>query len=357
LFTSGSSGDPKGVVLTHRNMLANVNQFGSRIALKTDERVLGCLPLFHSFGCTVTLWYPVIEGISLVTFPSPLDTDKLAKLIEKHQVNLVIATPTFLRGYLRKATAEQFKSVKLVITGAEKLPQKVADSFENKFGLPVLEGYGLTETSPVSNFNIPDGEVDSPDDKRPIIPNARPGSVGQAIPGVAMRITDPDTNQPLPLHQSGMIWLRGANIFSGYLGQEKKTKEVLQNGWFCTGDIGRVDAEGFLFIEGRRSRFSKIAGEMVPHETVEEAINSALENGSDDERKVAVVGVPDDAKGEALVLISSVQVDSTDLRYKLLDRGIPSLWIPKQVVDVNEIPLLASGKLDIKRCEQIARGL
>lgn len=352
LFTSGSSGDPKGVVLSHRNVISNVNQFGSRVDLKSDDKILGCLPLFHSFGCTVTLWYPIIEGVGLVTYPSPLEVPKLAELIEKHKVSLLLATPTFLRGYLRRAKKEQLESVKLVVTGAEKLPKKVAESFEERFGKPVLEGYGLTETSPATNVNLPDVDGDS---SHPVIPNHRFGSVGLFIPGVAVRITDPDTHEPLPIHSSGMIWLRGPNIFEGYLDQPEKTAEVMQNGWFMTGDIGRVDEDGFLYIEGRLSRFSKIGGEMVPHETVEDHINKALGN-SDDVRRIAIMGVPDDAKGEALVLLSSdPDVDLKDLRTKLTEEGIPALWIPKKIVDVDEIPILASGKLDIKACEALAK--
>lgn len=353
LFTSGSSGEPKGVILSHRNILSNVNQFGSRIALKSTERVLGCLPLFHSFGCTVTMFYPMIEGVSVVTYPSPLEVPKLAELIEEHSVNLLVATPTFLRGYLRRARKEQLQSVKLVITGAEKLPKKVADAFEKRFEKPVLEGYGLTETSPVTNVNLPD--IDDGDASHPILPNARFGSVGLFIPGVAARITDPETNEPLPLHSSGMIWLRGPNIFEGYLNMPEKTAEVMQNGWFMTGDIGRVDEDGFLYIEGRLSRFSKIGGEMVPHETVEDHINKALDK-SDDVRTIAIVGVPDEAKGEALLLLSSdPDVDLHELRVQLTNEGIPALWIPKKIIDVDEIPILASGKLDIKSCESLAK--
>jgi len=354
LFTSGSSGEPKGVVLSHRNLLANVNQFGSRIDLHSSDKILGCLPLFHSFGCTVTMWYPMIEGVTVVTYPSPLEVAKLAELIEEHSINLLLATPTFLRGYLRKATKEQFASLKLVITGAEKLPKKVAESFEERFGKPVLEGYGLTETSPVTNVNLPDA-VKPAGSRGPVLPNHRFGSVGLFIPGVAVRITDPDTNEPLPLHQSGMIWLRGSNIFEGYLGQPEKTASVMKNGWFKTGDLGRVDEDGFLYIEGRLSRFSKIGGEMVPHETVEDLINKAIGHG-DDVRHIAIVGVPDEAKGEALVLLSSnPDIDLQALRSKLTEEGIPALWIPKKIVDVPEIPMLASGKLDIKGCETVAR--
>lgn len=356
LFTSGSSGDPKGVVLSHRNILGNVNQFGCRINLGSGDKILGCLPLFHSFGFTVTLWYPIIDGVNLVTYPSPLETSTLAELIEKHRVSLLLATPTFLRGYLRKAKPEQLASTKLVVTGAEKLPAKVAEAFEKRFNKPVLEGYGLTETSPVSNVNLPDPTPDGDEDRRPVIPNRRLGSVGAPIPGVAIRITDPDSDEALPLHESGMIWLRGCNIFEGYLGQSEKTAEVMDDGWFRTGDIGRVDEDGFLYIEGRLSRFSKIGGEMVPHETVEAAVNEALGFGSESERKIAIVGVPDDAKGEALILLSAQpDLDASKLRSELLEKGVAALWIPKVVVPVPEIPMLASGKLDIKGCETAAR--
>lgn len=354
LFTSGSSGEPKGVALTHRNVMANVNQFSSRLQLGSQDSVLGCLPLFHSFGCTVTMWYPVIEGINLVTYPTPLETPKLAELIEEKQVSLLVATPTFLRGYLRKAKREQLSSLQLVVTGAEKLPAKIAEDFEKKFGKPVLEGYGLTETSPVSNVNLPDPA--SSGGSEPILPSHRRGSVGQLIPGMALRITDPDTDAPMSIHESGMIWLSGPNVFPGYLHMEEKSKEVIKEGWLKTGDIGRMDEDGFLYIEGRLSRFSKIAGEMVPHETIEDAINRELGVDSGNERQIAIVGIPDESKGEALVLISAApSLEATDLRYRLLEAGLPSLWIPKQIIKVSEIPHLASGKLDIKHCQAIAK--
>ena len=357
LFTSGSSGNPKGVILSHRNLLANVNQFGCRIDLDCDDRVLGCLPLFHSFGATVTMWYPVIQGVTLVTYPSPLEISKLAELIEKYRISLLISTPTFLRGYLRKAKPEQMESLKLVVTGAEKLPSKVADAFEKRFNKPVLEGYGLTETSPATNVNLPDPRPSGFDDRRPVVINHRPGSVGHLIPGVAVRISDPDTDEPLPLLSSGMIWLKGANIFEGYLNQPERTAEVLINGWFRTGDLGRMDEDGFLYIEGRLSRFSKIGGEMVPHETVEEAINVVMGFDPEDERKIAIVGVPDEAKGEALILLTSeADLDKTEMRSRLLEKGMAALWIPKKLVKVDKIPHLASGKLDIKSCEQAALG-
>ena len=356
LFTSGSSGDPKGVVLSHRNVLANVTQFGSRLELDGNDKLLACLPLFHSFGCTVTLWYPMIEGLGIVTYPSPLEIPKLAGLIEKHKISLLLSTPTFLRGYLRKAKKEQLAPLKLVVVGAEKLPMNLAAQFEEKLGKEVMEGYGLTETSPVSNVNLPDLK---PDGSKIAIPSRRLGSVGQMLNGIAVRVTDPATEQPLPINETGMIWLKGANIFHGYLDLPEKTAEVKQDGWFRTGDIGRMDEDGFLFIEGRLSRFSKIGGEMVPHETVEGLVAKEMGMDSEAERKLVVCGKPDAAKGEALVILTTTPISDAqlnDVRYRLLEGGTPALWIPKKIRQVEEIPVLASGKLDLRACAQLAEG-
>lgn len=357
LFTSGSSGDPKGVPLSHRNVLGNVCQFATRLNLAPNSSILGSLPLFHSFGCTVTLWFPCIEGINLVTYPSPLETKRLAELIGLHGVDLLLATPTFLRGYMKRIEPAQLASLKLVVTGAEKLPQSLADAFESKFGIRPQEGYGLTETSPATNVNLPNLSSES---DIPALPSSRNGSVGQMLPGLAVKLTDAATGAEIPLHKQGIIWFRGVNVFPGYLNDSKKSAEVLVDGWFRTGDVGRVDDDGFLYIEGRLSRFSKIAGEMVPHETVEAAIAKVLGLDSEAERKVAIVGIPDEQKGEAILLLSTIagpalEQECIDLRYKLLDLGMSSLWCPKAIVPVNEIPVLASGKLDIKGCEELVK--
>ena len=357
LFTSGSSGEPKGVVLSHRNVLANVTQFGSRLNLPANSAILGCLPLFHSFGCTVTLWYPVIEGVNLVTYPTPLETKRLAELIALHQINVLLSTPTFLRGYMKRIDSAQLSSLRLVVTGAEKLPQSLADAFEEKFNIRPQEGYGLTETSPGSNVNLPNP---LPENDAVTLSSSRNGSVGQLLPGLAICITDPSTEEEIPINCQGMIWFKGSNVFPGYLGDPKKTAEVLKDGWFRTGDVGRVDDDGFLYIEGRISRFSKIAGEMVPHETVEAAINKVLGLDGETERRIAVVGVPDEQKGEAILLLSTIagpalEQECIDLRYKLLDEGLSSLWCPKRIIPVTEIPVLASGKLDIKGCDAMVK--
>ena len=352
LFTSGSSGKPKGVVLSHRNLLGNVSQFAAILDARKNDLILATLPFFHSFGCTVTLWYPMVEGVRILTFPSPLETAKIANLIEQHKATLILAAPTFLRGYLRKAEPHQLRSVRLTITGAEKLPLDLAEAFEKRFGKHVFEGYGLTETSPVISVNLPEPTPSKPG--KSVQPSSRVGSTGKMAPGIAAHIRDPETDRKLSLHESGMVWFRGPNIFERYLNDPERTAEVLQDGWFKSGDLGRFDEDGFLFIEGRLSRFSKIGGEMVPHEAVEQRINDSLGISGESDRVIALIGVPDEAKGEALVLLSSIEINLQKLRSDLSAAGVPNLWIPKMIRRVDAVPVLASGKLDLRRCKEIA---
>jgi acyl-[acyl-carrier-protein]-phospholipid O-acyltransferase / long-chain-fatty-acid--[acyl-carrier-protein] ligase len=351
LFTSGSTGEPKGVVLSHRNIVGNVSQFQELLDAKKEDAILASLPFFHSFGSTVTLWYPLIAGVRIVTYPTPLEAAKNASLIEKYKLTLLLATPTFLRGYLRKAGPEQLRSLRLVITGAEKLPLDLAKSFEDRFKQRVFEGYGLTETSPVVSVNLPEPQPRKPGEQ--VQPSSRLSSVGKMAPGIAAEIREPETDRKLSLHETGMLWLRGVNIFEGYLHDPERTGEVLRDGWLKTGDIGRFDEDGFLYIEGRLSRFSKIGGEMVPHEAVEQKIVDFLGLSGKDERPIAIVGVTDKAKGEALVLLSAVDIDLEQLRTRLRESGIPNLWIPKTILRVQSIPVLASGKLDLKECQDL----
>ncbi|PYK41438.1 MAG: AMP-dependent synthetase [Verrucomicrobia bacterium] len=352
LFTSGSTGEPKGAVISHRNVVGNVSQFRQLLDATKDDAILASLPFFHTFGSTVTLWYPIIEGVRIVTYPNPLEATKNAALIERYKLTLLLATPTFLRGYLRKVEPDKLRSLRLVITGAEKLPLELAKNFEERFKQRVFEGYGLTETSPVVSVNLPEPQSTKPGEQ--VQPSSRLGSVGKMAPGIAAEIRHPETGAKLSLHESGMLWLRGVNIFEGYLHDPERTGDVLQDGWLNTGDLGRFDEDGFLYIEGRLSRFSKIGGEMVPHETIEDKIVDSLDLSGRDERTVAIVGVQDEAKGEALVLLSAVDIDLAELRSKLHDAGVPNLWIPKQVQRVESIPVLASGKLDLKKCKELA---
>ncbi|HWX15607.1 MAG TPA: AMP-binding protein, partial [Chthoniobacterales bacterium] len=213
-------------------------------------------------------------------------------------------------------------------------------------------GYGLTETSPVVSVNLPEPQPTKPGEQ--IQPSARLGSVGKMAPGIAAEIREPETDRKLSLHETGMLWLRGPNIFEGYLHDPERTADVLRDNWFKTGDIGRFDEDGFLYIEGRLSRFSKIGGEMVPHEVIEHKIIELLDLSGKEDRGIAIMGVQDETKGEALLLLSAVDVDLAQLRDKLREAGVPNLWIPRKVQRVESIPVLASGKLDLKKCHQLA---
>lgn len=353
LFTSGSSGEPKGVVLSHRNILSNCAQVSSLSILPDSATLVACLPIFHSFGCTVTLWYPVLRGCRTVTIPSPLDTRRIVDAIHEEKATVMVGAPTFIRPFLKKAESHELRSLELVVTGAEKLPLDLYDAFLHEFHIEILQGYGLTETSPVTNVNQPDPPATTFTAEPQT--GKRLGSVGRLMPGMTARIMDPETGVELPMNQAGMLWLKGANVFSGYLKDKEKTDLAIKDGWFITGDLGRFDSDGFLYIEGRLSRFSKIGGEMVPHGTVEQKIIELFQLDCSENPLIAVVGVPDSTKGEQLVLISTRDITADQLREKLLGAGLPTLWVPRQILKVEQIPLLGSGKLDLKGCKALAQ--
>jgi acyl-[acyl-carrier-protein]-phospholipid O-acyltransferase / long-chain-fatty-acid--[acyl-carrier-protein] ligase len=352
LFTSGSSGEPKGVVLTHRNILANCWQISSLSILPDTAVILACLPIFHSFGFTVTLWYPMLRGCRVVSVPSPLDTRKVVDAIREEEVTVMVGAPTFLRPLLKRATSADLRSLNLVVSGAEKMPMDLYDGFRQQFHLQIMQGYGLTETTPVTNVNQPDPPV--PTSTAEPQPGKRLGSVGRMLPGLTARIMDPDTKQILPATNPGIVLFRGANVFGGYLKDSAKTEAAFHDGWFVTGDLGRFDEDGFLFIEGRLTRFSKIGGEMIPHGTIEQRIVEAFDLDQTAGYAIAVVGVPDPTKGEALVLLTTLPLEPDELRDRLVEQGLPNLWVPRIVKRVPEIPVLGTGKLDLKGCKQLA---
>lgn len=353
LFTSGSSGDPKGVMLSHRNIIGNVEQIAAMGLLLPGDSVLACLPLFHSFGFTVTLWYPILQKGRVIAVPSPLEIKKIASAIKEEKATVLLGTPTFLRPYLKKVDAADLQTLRLIVTGAEKLPKDLAEAFEAKFGKKILEGYGLTETSPVASVNLPDPPITTR--TAAAQPGNKAGSVGRLIPGMTARIRDPETGTEKSLTETGMLYLKGPNIFKGYLHDDEKTKQVVKNGWFVTGDLARFDEDGFLIIEGRISRFSKIGGEMVPHGTVEQKIIQLFGLDGADSQPLVVTGVPDESKGEALVLLTTVDLTTEMLREKLGAAGVPNLWMPKVIKRIEKIPTLPTGKLDLKGCETIAK--
>jgi acyl-[acyl-carrier-protein]-phospholipid O-acyltransferase / long-chain-fatty-acid--[acyl-carrier-protein] ligase len=352
LFTSGSSGEPKGVVLSHRNLLANCWQISSLSILPDTAILMACLPIFHSFGFTVTLWYPLLRGCHVVTVPSPLDTRKIVDAIREEEVSVLIGAPTFLRPMLKRAEPAELRSLDLVVSGAEKMPLDLYEAFVERFHIEIMQGYGLTETTPVANVNQHNPPVIT--ETAELQEGKRLGSVGRMLPGMTARIIDPDTGVERALTDTGILWFRGANVFGGYLHDEEKTRAALRDGWFITGDLARFDEAGFLYIEGRLSRFSKIGGEMVPHGTVEQKIADAFGWEQLDAPAAVVMGVPDAAKGEALVLLTTQEVTGEQVRDRLLAAGLPALWVPKIIKRVAAIPMLGTGKLDLKGCKQLA---
>jgi len=350
LFTSGSAGEPKGVPLTHRNILGNIRQIIDFQLFCRGDSALGCLPLFHSFGFTVTLWLPLIGDFPVVTVPSPFDITRNLDAIREENITILLGSPTFLRPYLKRAKPDAIPSVKCVVAGAEKTPAGFGEQWEQYFGSYYLEGYGLTETTPVVGVNLP------PLPGKPFEQWNRRGSIGRLLPGQDVRIVDPDTGKDLGFGEQGLLYLRGVNIFKGYLDNPEATAEVLNDGWFNTGDLARLDRDGFLFVDGRLSRFSKIGGEKVPHGTVESAILKALDfdHAHSDLPVLAVANRRDKAKGETIILLASIDIDMSSLRDALSKDGLPNLWIPRILKRVDKIPVLASGKLDLKQLAHLA---
>jgi len=349
IFSSGSTGDPKGVMLTHYNIASNIEQMGQTFMFDRRDALLGVLPFFHSFGFTVTLWLPPVLGVSVVYHPSPLDLAAISELVRDYRVTFLMATPTFLQAYMRRCSPEDFGSLEFVLVGAEKLPERVAVAFEDRFGIRPLEGYGATECSPVVAVNTKDFRAPG---FRQV--GAKRGSIGQPLPGISVRIVDPETQEPVSVGTPGLLVVRGPNVMLGYLGKPEKTKEVLRDGWYITGDIAAQDEDGFLTITDRLSRFSKIGGEMVPHVKIEERLH---EIAGVTEQTFVVTGVPDEKKGERLVVLHLLKQEALKIvLQKLPEAGLPNLWLPRsnQFFFVEELPHLGTGKLDLRRVRELA---
>ena len=347
LFSSGSTGTPKGVVLTHCNFTSNLSGMMRVADVSKQETLLGTMPLFHCFGFLSAFWMPLMNHNKVVYHPNPLESAKIGEIVEKYKINVMFGTPTFLNNYARKCKKEQMGSLRLVLCGAEKLRKNVAESFYKMSGVYPVEAYGATELSPAVSVNIPNYIWDL--GKKP----GKEGSVGHPIPGVIVKAVDPESGEDLKYGEEGLILVKGPNVMQGYLGEAEKTAEVLKDGWYNTGDLGSIDSHGYIMLTGRLSRFSKIAGEMIPHGAVEEAIHEALET---EDIKAVVVGKPDEAKGERLVVFHlPVDKSPADIIKELKEKGIPSLWIPKSndFVEIEEIPLLGSGKLDLQKVKEL----
>jgi len=348
IFSSGSTGEPKGVMLSHFNIDANEQGASQVLHLYQDERVLGTLPFFHSFGYLV-FWLVMFNNLGIVFHPSPLDVPAIGELVLRYRITFLVTTPTFLQLYQRRCTPEQFSSLRVVLTGAEKLPSRLVQAFEDRFGIEPVEGYGVTECAPVVAVNCPDFRAAGY-----YQPASRRGTVGQPLPGVSVKIVDPDSFAPLPPDTPGMLLVGGPNVMKGYLGREDLTANALRDGWYITGDIAMLDEDGFLTITDRLSRFSKIGGEMVPHGRVEEALQQAAEA---DTQVFAVTGIPDEKKGEQLAVLHTLDESKIpDIVSKLTANGLPNLYVPSRAnfIKVDALPVLGTGKIDLRGLKRIA---
>ncbi len=349
IFSSGSSGRPKGVMLSHHNIISNIEAMRMVFRIRPDDDVCAVLPFFHSFGYTCTLWLPLTSGVSASFCANPLDGVSVGRMARENHSTLLFGTPTFLTNYARRADSGDFAYLRFVMAGAEKLRKSVADSFEAKFKIRPMEGYGATELSPVVSLNLPDTKSDGVHQV-----GNKQDTVGHPIPGVAVRIVDLESNEPLPTGTEGLLMVKGPNIMLGYLDREKETAEVLKDGWYNTGDIARIDEDGFLTITDRLARFSKIGGEMVPHLAIEELYHKALDT---DEQVVAVTGVPETRKGEELVVLYLEKAGSPDKLHEIIANSkLPNMWKPRRdnYIKIESMPLLGSGKLDITHLRKIA---
>ena len=348
LFSSGSTGVPKGVMLSHHNLNSNIMSFWREIAWSPADSALGNLPLFHAFGLMVCFCFSAVTGTKVVYLPNPLDGQAVVQAIRRFGITLIIATPTFLQTYMRSVKPGDFASIRLVVTGAEKLQLKLWESFKQATGLSIIEGYGCTEMSPIVSINISRSLFNLGKESGPF------GSIGVPMPGIAVKILDPDTGKELAENQPGLLCLKAPSVMMGYLDDPEATARVMTpDGYYNTNDVATIDRQGYIRIVGRLSRFSKIGGEMVPHEMIERK----LEELTHCDNLIAVTARPDERKGEQLVVFYATdELDPEKTITLMREAGLPNLWIPR--VDcfykVAEIPMLGNGKKDMKTVREMA---
>lgn len=353
LFSSGSEGKPKGVVLSHQNIMGNIKQVSDVLDIQDEDVMVASLPLFHAFGLTVTGLLPLIEGVPAICHPDPTDVLNIAKGISQHQATIFCGTSTFLRLFSRNKRIHplMLASLRIVVAGAERLNPEIRDSFSLKFGKIIYEGYGTTETTPVATVNIPDRIAS--DDWKVQIGN-KIGTVGLPLPGSSVRIVDPVTMDNLAFGEDGLILIGGTQVMQGYLDDAEKTANVITeidgHRWYKTGDKGHIDNDGFLIIVDRYSRFAKIGGEMISLGAIEASININLP----DDIEILTTTVPDDKKGEKVVLLYTGKIEDASLKACITNSGLNTLMMPSLLIEVEAIPKLGSGKSDFNAAKKIA---
>ena len=354
LFSSGSTGQPKGVQLSHRNLLFNSEAVSKHlnISQKNSDRILNPLPYFHSFGLNVGLWLCLTNGLTTINQVDPRDGKKIGELCAEHKATILISTPTFVRSYMRRIDAEQLQHLRFAMVGSEKCPLDLREQFREKYGSELLEGYGCTELSPVVSANTLDTKRDGLVER-----GSRDNSIGRPLPGIEVFTVDPETKQELPQGETGILMVRSPGRMQGYLKQAEKTQEAFHGDAYNTGDIGHVDSDGFLFITGRLARFAKVGGEMVPLDNVQEKLQLFVSE-INTECMIAVAAVSDPARGERLVVMhTSIECKIDDMLNALNE--LPPIFKPKakDVHEVEALPVLGTGKLDLKGLKTLAEEL
>ncbi len=327
VFTSGSEGVPKGVELTHGNVLANIRQMMTITDFTELDRLFNCLPLFHSFGLTVGTFLPLVRGIYVFLYPSPLHYRVVPSVLYDRDCTVFLSTNTFLNGYARKAHPYDFRSLRYLFAAAEKLQEATALTWSQNYGVRILEGYGATECGPCVSVNTP--------------LEPRNGSVGRPLPGMEYRLEKVEG-----VDEGGRLFVRGPNVMKGYLNVDANAKFLALDGWYDTGDIVSVDAEGYLHVRGRMKRFAKVSGEMVSLTAVEDALAGAFPQYGL-RCQVAVLTRPDENKGEALIAVTNEpRLTMNEIREAIKAKGLTNLSMPREIIVVKEIPKLGTGKVD-----------
>lgn len=334
LFTSGSEKDPKAVQLTHHNIISNIEGFSSFLEMSENDRMLANLPYFHVFGLTVNLWTPLYYGMTIVAYANPLDYKVICAIVREEQPTIMVGTPSFLWGYLRKSEPDDFKSVRIIVSGADKCPDVLRTEFSEKHGLTLYEGYGTTETSPVISANTPE--------------HNRPGSVGKVLPNVQVRIENYETGVDCKTGEVGRIMIKGDLVMKGYLDDFEETSMRIRHGWYDTGDMGFLDEDGFLWHAGRLKRFVKIGGEMISLVKVEDVLEKILPENV----FCSVVEVPDALKGARIVAVVTQKVDEKKI-LKQMSEHLPNVALPKQFIVIEDLPKMGSGKIDFRTVADI----
>lgn len=329
LFTSGSEKDPKAVQLTHKNIASNIDNFSRTYPLSSDDRMLANLPFSHVFGQTVNLWATLYHGMTMITYANPLEYKAVCDIVREEKPTMMVGTPSFFWGYVRKSEPGDFASLRFAVSGADKCPDALRQAYLEKHGITLYEGYGATETSPVISVNSPQEN--------------RPGSVGKPLPNVQVRIENYETGSPCAANEVGRIIVAGDLVMKGYLDDFEETSMRIRHGWYDTGDMGYLDEDGYLWHSGRLKRFVKIGGEMVSLVKTEAVLESFLP----DDMHCCVVDVPDAYKGARIIAAVTQQIDDKAIIKKMAEK-LPNIALPKQFIVISELPKMGSGKIDFR---------